>query len=130
MNKMIKQLLAVTIIICVGMNTVHVEAKSKKVIMQVGDTKKVSCLKANKKYIFSKKKIVKINKKGKIVALKKGKTKIYCGNKKICDVTVKNAYFVCDLKQANKVVVTNLNHGNTFELEKDDIVKRKMIRII
>ena len=122
MKKTAKYLFAITIIICVSLNVCHVNAKSKRITLRVGDAKKVSFLKVNRKYSLSNKAVAKINKKGKIVALKKGKTKIYYKNKKVCDVIVKNSYFVGDFSNADKMVVTNLNNGETKEFEKKDII--------
>lgn len=121
MKKTAKYLLIVAIVICASLNVCHVNAKSKKITMQVGDTKKVSFLKANRKYKCSNKLVAKITSKGKLVALKKGKTKIYYKNKKVCDVTVKNSYFVGDFTNVEKMVVTNLKNGETKEFNKNDI---------
>lgn len=77
-------------------------------------------MKKNKKYSFSKKAIIKINKKGKIVALKKGKTKIYYQGKMLCNVIVKNSYFVGDFSKADKLIVRNLQNGETGEFSKSE----------
>ena len=121
MKKIPKSLLTVAIIICVSLNVCQVDAKSKKITLWVGDTKQVSFLKANRKYKCSNKSVAKINSKGKIVALKKGKTRIYCKDKKVCDVTVKNSYFVGDFTNVEKMVIVNLKSGETKEFGKKDI---------
>lgn len=122
MKKTAKYLLTVAIMIFVSLNVRHVDAKSKSITLYVGDKKQVSFLKANRKYKCSNKSVAKITAKGKIVALKKGKMKIYYKDKKVCNVTVKDSYFFGDFTNAEKLVVTNLKKGETKEFKKNDIV--------
>lgn len=123
MKRIVKIIIALVIAICVStsINVWRADAKVKRIVLKVGDSKKVSVLKKNKKYSFSKKAIIKINKKGKIVALKKGKTKIYYQEKMLCNVIVKNSYFAGDFSKADKLIVRNLQNGETGEFSKSEI---------
>lgn len=106
--------------------TTSVFAQGKKVDLKVGKTKQLNITRKGKiKWKSKNSNIVKVSNKGKIRGIKKGKTKIIamCGKrKKVFLVNVKNSYYKANFKNAKKLVVRNLNNGQTKEFSADDIL--------
>ena len=106
--------------------TTPIYAQGGKIDLKVGKTKQLNVsMKGKIKWKSKNSNIVKVSNKGKIRGIKKGKTKIIamCGKqKKVFIVNVKNSYYKANFKGAKKLVVRNLNNGQTKEFSADDIL--------
>lgn len=106
-------------------STTPTYAQSKKINLSVGKSKQLNVSMKKVKWKSNNSKIAKVSKNGKIKGIKKGKTKIIAMSgkqKKVFVVKVKNSYYKANFKNVKKMMVRNLNNGQTKEFFGNDIL--------